>query len=123
MTIKRVASTALVGKRSHSIVALTGVQTSFIGFEGSAETVSNYLLSLPPACIQLARCQTTSIFLNFVLAMVLHPEVQKRAHSEIDSVVGSDRLPTFDDRKSLPYVEAICRETLRWYPAAPLGRL
>ena len=54
--------------------------------------------------------------------MVLNPEVQKRAQAEIDAVVGTVRLPDFDDRSSLPYVEAIYRETLRWHPVAPLGK-
>lgn len=56
-----------------------------------------------------------------MLAMLQHPEVQKRAHAEIDAVIGTNRLPDFDDRPSLPYVEAILMETLRMYPIAPLG--
>ena len=44
--------------------------------------------------------------------MILYPEVQKRAQAEIDGVVGSSRLPNFDDRKSLPYVEALFREVV-----------
>jgi len=60
----------------------------------------------------------------FVLAMVLYPDVQKHAQAEIDSVIGMDRLfPTFEDRASLPYVEAILREVLRWHPIVPLGDL
>jgi cytochrome P450 len=54
--------------------------------------------------------------------MVLNPEVQKRAQAEIDRVVGSDRLPDFGDRVSMPYIEAVLRETLRFYPIAPLGK-
>jgi len=57
----------------------------------------------------------------FVLAMVLYPDVQKRAHAEIDSVIGKYRLPAFEDRASLPYVGAIIREVLRWEPIVPLG--
>ena len=49
------------------------------------------------------------------------PQVQKRAHGEIDSVIGSGRLPVFEDRPHLPYTEALYREVLRWMPAAPLG--
>ncbi|KAF9244242.1 cytochrome P450 [Melanogaster broomeanus] len=49
-----------------------------------------------------------------------NPEVQKRAQAEIDDVVGMDRLPNFDDRPSLPYVEAVLRETMRMYPIVPL---
>lgn len=58
---------------------------------------------------------------TFVLAMVLYPEVQAKAQEEIDRVVGADRLPGIVDRPSLPYVEAVFKETLRWHPVAPLG--
>ncbi|KAK7032333.1 hypothetical protein VNI00_013292 [Paramarasmius palmivorus] len=64
---------------------------------------------------------TVSVVLTFVLAMVSHPEVQARAQAEIDSVVGSERLPDFSDRDKLPYVEAILAETLRWHPTVPLS--
>jgi len=57
----------------------------------------------------------------FVLAMVLCPDVQKRAQAEIDALIGRDRLPTFEDRASLPYIDAIVRETFRWEPVVPLG--
>ena len=55
--------------------------------------------------------------------MVKNPHIWKRAQAEIDAVVGTDRLPEFDDRSSLPYVDAILRETLRWQPPVPLGRI
>ncbi|KAF8555762.1 cytochrome P450 [Imleria badia] len=48
-------------------------------------------------------------------------QVWKRAQAEIDSVVGMDRLPEFDDRPSLQYVDAIIRELLRWRPVLPIG--
>lgn len=48
-----------------------------------------------------------------MLAMVMHPEVQRSAQEEIDRVVGSDRLPDYDDQDALPYVSAIVKETLR----------
>jgi hypothetical protein len=64
---------------------------------------------------------TTSTLMTFALAMVLYPDVQRRAQAEIDSVVGEHRLPTFEDRASLPYVESVLRETLRWQPILPSG--
>ncbi|KAH7925848.1 cytochrome P450 [Leucogyrophana mollusca] len=64
---------------------------------------------------------TYSTLLVFILQMVLNPPVQEHAQAEIDQVIGSDRLPDFSDRPSLPYIEAILRETLRFYPVAPLG--
>lgn len=45
--------------------------------------------------------------------MVTHPEVTKKAHKEIDDIIGNDRLPTFDDRSDLPYINCILKETYR----------
>ncbi|KAJ8462758.1 hypothetical protein ONZ51_g10697 [Trametes cubensis] len=64
---------------------------------------------------------TSGTFLAFVCAMILHPEVQKRGQEELETVVGSSRLPQLDDRPSLPYVHAIVKELLRWHIVAPLG--
>ena len=55
------------------------------------------------------------------LAMSLYPEVQSKAQHELDSVVGRSRLPALADRPSLPYLNAIVKETLRWHTATPLG--
>ncbi|KAG6325816.1 hypothetical protein ID866_13273, partial [Astraeus odoratus] len=65
--------------------------------------------------------QTFSTLLVFILAMVLFPEVQSKAQEEIDRVIGRERLPDFNDRMNMPYVEAVVLETLRWYPVIPLG--
>ena len=54
--------------------------------------------------------------------MALYPEIQKKAQTEIDAVVGPNRLPDFHDRHFLPYINAILKETLRWNLVAPLGR-
>lgn len=83
-----------------------------------------------------------------ILTLLLHPDVQARAKVEIDTVVGRERLPDFGDRASpgdrlygpfdrhdlnesirddgrcnskLVYVEAVCREILRWIVIIPLG--
>ncbi len=53
--------------------------------------------------------------------MLAYPEVQKRAHAELDEVVGSARPPTFADLPSLTYVRAMVKETLRWALTIPLG--
>ena len=50
---------------------------------------------------------------NFMLAMVLHPDVFRWAQDELDRVVGRSRLPDFGDRGSLPYLDCIIREVLR----------
>ncbi|EKM55855.1 uncharacterized protein PHACADRAFT_209373 [Phanerochaete carnosa HHB-10118-sp] len=57
---------------------------------------------------------------TFILAMLLYPDVQRRAQKEMDRIMGCDRLPEFEDRGSLPYITAVMKETLRWHPVSPL---
>lgn len=56
-----------------------------------------------------------------MLAMTLHPEIQRRAQAEIDAVIGSERFPQISDRESLPYVAALVSEVQRWGSVAPQG--
>ncbi|KAJ6508849.1 cytochrome P450 [Mycena sanguinolenta] len=64
---------------------------------------------------------TVSSLASFFLAMALYSDIQKKAQTEIDTIIGTHRLPDFEDRPSLPYVEALYRETMRWRPTLPLG--
>ncbi|KAJ7471393.1 cytochrome P450 [Mycena galericulata] len=70
--------------------------------EGGSETTSSYLSTL-------------------ILALVAHPDAQKKAHEEIDRVVGEHRLPTLDDLEHMPYIRAIILEAHRFRPVAPLS--
>ncbi len=65
--------------------------------------------------------KTVSVVLSAMLAFLLYPEVQAKAQAELDAVVGPTRLPNFDDRPQLPYLEAILSEALRWNPVSPMG--
>ena len=71
--------------------------------------------------------------------MLVYPEITTRIQEELDSVVGRDRLPTFDDERSLPYLVAFIKEVTRraclphcllrtythnnerWRPAVPMA--
>lgn len=54
--------------------------------------------------------------------MALYPDVQKRAQVDIDQLLeNSNRLPTFDDFDSLPYIRAIIKEVVRWGPVTPFS--
>ncbi|KIJ30785.1 hypothetical protein M422DRAFT_267616 [Sphaerobolus stellatus SS14] len=64
---------------------------------------------------------TVSAMRAFLLTMVLHPEVQRKAQKELDNFLGPGRLPEIEDMDQLPYIVAIAKETLRWRPLAPLG--
>lgn len=69
-----------------------------------------------------AAADTSVITLTaFALAMLQFPEVQRKAQEEIDRVVGADQLPSFEHRDDLPYINALVKECLRWWPIAPLG--
>ncbi|KAI0771282.1 cytochrome P450 [Trametes elegans] len=59
---------------------------------------------------------TASTISSFVLMMVRHPEVQAKAQAEIDRVIGPHRLPTYEDRRELPYTNAVLAEVLRVLP-------
>ena len=50
---------------------------------------STWTLSADSAAVDTS----TTAILNFVLAMVLHPEAQKRSQDEINTVIGDERLP------------------------------
>jgi hypothetical protein len=45
--------------------------------------------------------------------MTLYPDVYRTAQSEIDRVVGPDRLPNFQDREYLPYLDSVFKEIFR----------
>jgi hypothetical protein len=59
--------------------------------------------------------------MTFFLAMALHPNIMRKVQHDLDAVTGRVRLPTFEDRERLPFVDAVCREVLRWQPVTPLG--
>ncbi|KEZ41192.1 hypothetical protein SAPIO_CDS7275 [Scedosporium apiospermum] len=61
--------------------------------------------------IFIAGADTTwATLVVFMLCMVLYPEVQEKAHAQLDSVLGTDRLPDFADRPLLPYIDLILQE-------------
>lgn len=78
------------------------------------------LTSIEILFLFISHCQTSLALTWFLLAMVLFPEVQRKAQAELDAVF-QDRLPTFSDRDKLPYINALCMEIHRWRPVAPLA--
>ncbi|KIK66008.1 hypothetical protein GYMLUDRAFT_218798 [Collybiopsis luxurians FD-317 M1] len=103
----------------------TGSKTSLLAelavqHEGDSEQIE--AIQAMGVTSSLAGSDTTaSSISSFLLAMAVHTDVQAKGQQEIDRVIGGDRLPTFEDRRSLPYVESIYREIMRLQPAVPLG--
>ncbi|KAI0823808.1 cytochrome P450 [Trametes gibbosa] len=61
----------------------------------------------------LAGMDTTSNALSRILHLLaLNPSVQEKVRAEIREVCGGDDI-AYDDFEKLPYLEAVCRETLR----------
>jgi cytochrome P450 len=90
--------------------------------DGEHVPLSEKHFSYIPASLFGAGADTTaSTLCSAFLALVTHPHVLDAAHEELDSVVGSKRVPTLADRPSLPYISALCKEVLRWRPVAVLG--
>ncbi|KAL1224437.1 Cytochrome P450 81D11 [Cardamine amara subsp. amara] len=68
----------------------------------------------------LAGTETLTGTLEWAMLNLLnHPEVLKKARTEIDTEIGFDRLIDEPDVKNLPYLQGIVLETLRLHPAAP----
>lgn len=65
--------------------------------------------------------KTVSIISWFILAMCIFPDVQKKGQQALDSVLGGLKTPGFVDRPDLPYIEAMCKEVLRWNCVLPGG--
>lgn len=58
-----------------------------------------------------AGSDTTSSFLqSLILLLTAFPNVQRKAHKEIDQVVGDQRVPNLDDVPHLPYIQAVIKE-------------
>ncbi|KAM7514175.1 hypothetical protein LguiA_003758 [Lonicera macranthoides] len=67
---------------------------------------------------------TPTVMLCWVLSLLLNNRsVLKLAQEELDTHVGRERQVNESDINNLVYIQAIVKETLRLYPAGPLGGL
>lgn len=87
-----------------------------------AQTMRPLEVAYDIGIIYEAGIDTTNIALEvFTLAAVLNPEFVLNAQNELDAVVGADRMPNFDDKPRLPYIDAVVKEVLRWRPVSAGG--
>ncbi|RZC92378.1 hypothetical protein C5167_003985, partial [Papaver somniferum] len=72
--------------------------------------------------LTLAALDTTSVSMTWALSLLLtNPSVLQKAQEELDTVVGKDRNIQEHDINDLVYLQAIIKETLRLYSAAPIS--
>lgn len=61
-----------------------------------------------------AATDTTSNALSKTLQLLAeHPDVQNKLRAELQTAGGAEQDIPYDELVSLPYMDAICRETLR----------
>ncbi|KAF5345741.1 hypothetical protein D9758_011871 [Tetrapyrgos nigripes] len=56
---------------------------------------------------------------SFIFGLVKNPDAHRKGQLAVDELTGGERVPDFLDVGSLPYVDALLREALRWKPAYP----
>lgn len=86
--------------------------------EGFTDDIAAYLAG---TMIEAGADTTSNTLYAFIQAMVLFPEVQKKAQEELDRGIGPNRLPDMDDYARLPYIVCCVKEAVRWMPTAVLG--
>ncbi|RFU79734.1 cytochrome p450-like-31 [Trichoderma arundinaceum] len=64
---------------------------------------------------------TSSMMQSIFKVLAMNSEAQKNAQEELDQIVGSSRLPTWEDAPNLPYVRALIKELHRWSPLFAMG--
>jgi hypothetical protein len=81
-------------------------------------TITNAFLARDVGMVLMdTGAETSASFVhNIVLAFLSYPEFLKKAQEEIDSVIGSSRLPVLEDYENLPYLKAFMEEVR--YPAS-----
>ncbi|KAK8767422.1 hypothetical protein V5799_005797 [Amblyomma americanum] len=81
-----------------------------------------FLVGNITAFIMAGTFNTTITLLFHLLNFAAHRDtIQARVQKEIDEVIGSQRLPTWQDRKDMPFTLACVWEMDRWQTAAPVG--
>ncbi|KAH7677334.1 flavonoid 3'5'-hydroxylase protein [Dioscorea alata] len=70
----------------------------------------------------LAGTDTSTIIVEWALAeLIKNPTILKRLQSEMDAIIGQERILQEDDISNLPYLQAICKEALRLHASTPLS--
>ncbi|KAI0037219.1 cytochrome P450 [Vararia minispora EC-137] len=71
-------------------------------------------LSMLSAVFTLGGVHSTAGVIQWFLALIsAYPDVQKRAHAELDATIGRDSWPCASDEMRLPYIRAIIKEVER----------
>ncbi|KAF7665318.1 hypothetical protein LDENG_00147620 [Lucifuga dentata] len=70
----------------------------------------------------LAGTETTSSTIRYALSILIkYPQLQEQMQQEIDSVIGREHFANMEDRKSLPFTDAVIHEVQRFLDIVPFS--
>ncbi|KAL2095975.1 hypothetical protein ACEWY4_008123 [Coilia grayii] len=70
----------------------------------------------------IAGTESTSTTIRYAFMLLIkHPEIQEHMHKEIVTELGQYGIPKMEDRKSLPFTDAVIHEVQRYMDFAPLS--
>jgi cytochrome P450 len=119
--LERVTADVIAARRAQPDVAdgdLLSMLLAARDTEGDGTGMTDLQVRDEALTLITAGHETTGNGLNWVWYLLAqHPEVERRLHSELDTVLAG-RPPTPDDAASLPYTHAVLLEAMRLYPPA-----
>ncbi|KAM3616931.1 uncharacterized protein V6R79_026344 [Siganus canaliculatus] len=72
--------------------------------------------------LYLAGTETTSSTIRYALTVLIkYPKIQEKMQQEIDAAIGRERCPYMEDRKSLPFTDAVLHEVQRLMDIVPMS--
>ncbi|KAK4150445.1 cytochrome P450 [Chaetomidium leptoderma] len=97
--------------------------SKYMDKSAEAQVMSKVELAFDLGILADAGLDTSTVALDwFIVAWITSGSSWvTKAQKLLDDVVGKDRLPTFEDRPKLAYIDAIASETLRWRPVVVSG--
>ncbi|KAL9247546.1 hypothetical protein vseg_020968 [Gypsophila vaccaria] len=88
----------------------------------SSEFEADMIVKATCMALILGGVNTVTVTLTWAVSLLLNNrDALKKVQDELDSIVGRERQVNETDLKNLVYLQAVIKETMRLFPAAPLS--